>query len=105
MIQYLISKYIAENTNFKVLLSGDGSDEVANGYLENFSAPDLDKLHKHAIKRISEIHYYDVLRADRATSIHGLELRVPFLDVEFVDYYLKINIYEYIPLSIHNSFL
>ena len=89
--QYLVSKYIAENTNFKVVLSGDGSDEVTNGYLENFLAPDKEALHKHAIKRISEIHYYDVLRADRATSIHGLELRVPFLDVSFVDFYMSID--------------
>ena len=89
--QYLVSKYIADNTNFKVILSGDGSDEVTNGYLENFLAPDTEALHKHAVKRISEIHYYDVLRADRATSIHGLELRVPFLDVSFVDYYLSID--------------
>jgi len=89
--QYLVSKYIAENTNFKVILSGDGSDEVTNGYLENYMAPNLEELHKHAIKRLSEIHYYDVQRADRATSIHGLELRVPFLDVSFVDLYLNID--------------
>ncbi len=89
--QYLISKYIADNTDFKVVLSGDGSDEVTSGYLENFLAPNVDELHKHAIKRIDEIHYYDVLRADRATSLHGLELRVPFLDVEFINYYLNID--------------
>lgn len=89
--QYLVSKYIAENTNFKVVLSGDGSDEVTSGYLENFLAPNLEDLHSHAIDRIKNIHYYDVLRADRATSIHGLELRVPFLDVSFVDFYLQID--------------
>lgn len=85
--QYLISKYISENSDYKVILSGDGSDEVTSGYLENFMAPNLKELHEHSIKRISEIHYYDVLRADRATSIHGLELRVPFLDPEFVKLY------------------
>lgn len=89
--QYLISKYIAENTEFKVVLSGDGSDEVTSGYLDNFLAPSLDDLHNNAIDRIKNIHYYDVLRADRATSIHGLELRVPFLDVSFVDFYLQID--------------
>ena len=89
--QYLISKYISENTNFKVVLSGDGSDEVTSGYLENFLAPNLDQLQENAIDRVKNIHYYDVLRADRATSIHGLELRVPFLDVSFVDFYLKID--------------
>jgi asparagine synthase (glutamine-hydrolysing) len=89
--QYLVSKYIAENTDFKVVLSGDGSDEVTSGYLENFLAPSLEELHNHAIDRVKNIHFYDVLRADRATSIHGLELRVPFLDVSFVDFYLQID--------------
>ena len=89
--QYLVSKYIADNTDFKVVLSGDGSDEVTSGYLENYLAPSLAELHKHAIDRIKNIHYYDALRADRATSIHGLELRVPFLDVSFVDFYLQID--------------
>ena len=48
-------------------------------------------MHKNAIERIKNIHYYDVQRADRATSIHGLELRVPFLDVSFVNMYLNID--------------
>lgn len=89
--QYLVCKYIAEHTDYKVLLSGDGSDEVTSGYLENYMCPNLGELHMHAIRRLKEIHFYDVLRADRATSIHGLELRVPFLDKEFVENYLRIN--------------
>ncbi len=89
--QYLISKYISDNTNFKVVLSGDGSDEVTSGYLENYLAPNLNELQKNAVDRLKNIHYYDVLRADRATTIHGLELRVPFLDVSFIDFYLKLD--------------
>ena len=89
--QYLISKYISENTDFKVVLSGDGSDEVASGYIYNYLAPNLEDLHNEAIKRVEEIHLYDGLRADRATSIHGLELRVPFLESNFVDMYLSID--------------
>lgn len=89
--QYLVSKYISDNTDFKVVLSGDGSDEVTSGYLENFLAPNVKELHEHAVNRVKNIYYYDVLRADRATSIHGLELRVPFLDYSFVDYYLQID--------------
>ena len=89
--QYLISKYIAENTKYKVVLSGDGSDEVTSGYLYNFNAPSNEELHKEAVRRVKEIHLYDSLRADRATSMHGLELRVPFLDSDWLDYYLGIN--------------
>lgn len=89
--QYLISKYISENSDFKVVLSGDGSDEVASGYIYNYLAPSEEELHKEAVKRVKEIHLYDGLRADRATSIHGLELRVPFLDSDFVDLYLSID--------------
>ena len=89
--QYLIAKYISENTDYKVVLSGDGSDEVTSGYIYNYLAPNNEELHKEAVKRVKEIHLYDSLRADRATSIHGLELRVPFLDSDFVDLYLSID--------------
>lgn len=89
--QYLISKYISENTNYKVVLSGDGSDEVTSGYIYNYLAPSASELHNEAVKRVKEIHLYDGLRADRATSFHGLELRVPFLDTEFVNMYLSID--------------
>tara|TARA_B100000424_G_scaffold271660_1_gene275608 strand:+ start:2491 stop:4125 length:1635 start_codon:yes stop_codon:yes gene_type:complete len=90
--QYLVSKYIAENTDFKVVLSGDGSDEVTSGYLENFNAKSEIDVHNNVIDRIKNIHFFDVQRADRATSIHGLELRVPFLDVSFINIYLNIDI-------------
>ena len=89
--QYLVTKYISDNTNFKVVLSGDGSDEVCNGYLENYFASNENEIQENAIDRVKNIHFYDVLRADRATSCNGLELRVPFLDVNFVNYYLEIN--------------
>ena len=97
--QYLISKYIADNTDFKVILSGDGSDEVCGGYLENYLAPNLDEFKQNTFNRINNIYKYDVQRADRATSIHGLEIRVPFLDHEFVEYYLSIPATERMPIK------
>ena len=97
--QYLISKYIADNTDFKVILSGDGSDEVCGGYLENYLAPNLDEFKQNTFNRINNIYKYDVQRADRATSIHGLEIRVPFLDYEFVEYMLRIPAKERMPVK------
>jgi asparagine synthase (glutamine-hydrolysing) len=89
--QYLISKYISENTEFKVVYIGDGSDELTGGYKYFCNAPNSNELHKECVRLIKEIHLYDSLRADRAVSIHGLETRVPFLDSAFVDMYLSIN--------------
>lgn len=95
--QYLVSKYISENTNFKVVLSGDGSDEVLGGYLENYLAPNPEEFQNNVFERIKNIHKYDVQRGDRATSIHGLELRVPFLDHDFVETYLRAPVNKRMP--------
>jgi asparagine synthase (glutamine-hydrolysing) len=89
--QYLISKYIKDNTDNIVVYIGDGSDELTGGYKYFCNAPDSESLHKECVKLIKEIHLYDCLRADRAVSIHGLETRVPFLDSSFVDLYLSID--------------
>ena len=89
--QYLLAKWISENTNIKVLLNGDGSDELTSGYLYFFNSPGAQEAHLENIRLLKNIHYYDVLRVDRGISAHGLEARVPFLSHHFVDTYLSIS--------------
>ena len=100
--QYLISKYISQNTNIKVILNGDGADECQMGYLYFYKHPSLKDAQSEHFKLLNNIHYFDGLRVDRNISNWGLEARVPFLDYEFVKYYLnlppicKVPTYEYI---------
>jgi asparagine synthase (glutamine-hydrolysing) len=89
--QYLISKWISKNTDIKVLLIGDGSDELTAGYMYFHKAPTPEELHLENIRLLEDIHFYDVLRADRGVAENGLEARVPFLDHKFVNLYLSID--------------
>jgi len=89
--QYLVSKWIRENTDIKVLLIGDGSDELCSGYMYFHNAPTPEESHNENKKLLREIYLYDVLRADRGIASNGLEARVPFLDYRFVDYYMSID--------------
>jgi len=82
--QFLLSKYIKEHTNIKVIINGDGSDEVLGGYIFNYYAPDAESFHKSCLKYTKEIHMYDGRRLDRCLAYFGLEARVPFLDVNFI---------------------
>lgn len=86
---YLISKYIAENTDFKVVYNGDGSDEFGS-YLYFARAPSENEFHLEANRLLSEIRFFDLLRSDRSISNNGLESRVPFLDKDFAKYYASI---------------
>jgi asparagine synthase (glutamine-hydrolysing) len=88
---YLIGKWISENTDIKVVLIGDGSDELTSGYMYFFNAPSPLASHKENIRLIEDIHKYDVLRADRGVADNGLEARVPFLDKAFIRLYLSIE--------------
>lgn len=90
--QYLLAEWIKMNhPNIKVILIGDGSDELCSGYLYFHKSPSPDDSHNENIKLLKYIHCFDVLRADRGIASNGLESRVPFLDIDFVDYYLSIN--------------
>lgn len=88
--QYLVSKYISENTDCKVVLVGEGPDEVCSSYLFNWYAPDGDSLHECAEEYVQNIHMYDGRRADRCISRWGLEARVPLLDPQFISAYWEI---------------
>lgn len=88
---YLISKYIKNNTDIVVVYNGDGSDELG-GYIYLKNAPNDELFQKECHKLIRNIHSFDVLRSDRSISSNwGLEARTPFLDKEFVDFYMKID--------------
>ncbi|MBN2213074.1 MAG: asparagine synthase B [Bacteroidales bacterium] len=90
MGMYIVSKYISENTDIKVLMTGEISDEIF-GYKYTDFAPSPQEFQKEAVKRIREIYMYDVLRADRSISSNGLEARVPFGDLDFVEYVMSIR--------------
>ena len=87
---YLISKYIKENTDTTVIFSGEGSDEVCQGYIYFQKAPTAQEGHKESHQLLEDLYLYDVLRLDRSTAAHGLEVRVPFLDKYFTSYYLSL---------------
>jgi asparagine synthase (glutamine-hydrolysing) len=88
--QYLVSKYIGNNTDAKVVLVGEGPDEVCSSYLFNWNAPNEHELHKAAMEYVEKIHYFDSRRSDRCISRWGLEARVPLLDPEFIKAYWSI---------------
>ena len=87
---YLICKAIHLNTDIRVLLTGEISDELF-GYKYTDFAPSPKAFQDEAAKRIREIHMYDVLRADRCISVNSLEARVPFGDLDFVRYVMSID--------------
>ena len=87
---WLISKYIRNNSNAKVIFNGDGSDEVTGGYIYFNNAPNEYEFDKECRRLLEDIHLFDVLRSDRSISSHGLEPRTPFLDRNFVQTYLSI---------------
>lgn len=89
--QYLVSKYISENTDIKVVLVGEGPDEVCSSYLFNYYAPNSQALHEASVEYVKKIHLYDGRRVDRCTSRWGLECRIPFLDPEFIRAYWTID--------------
>ena len=90
MGMYLLCKAIHEQTDIRVLLTGEISDELF-GYKYTDFAPNAFEFQEESKKRIRELHMYDVLRADRCISVNSLEARVPFGDLDFVEYVMSID--------------
>ena len=90
MGMYLLCKAIHEQTDIRVLLTGEISDELF-GYKYTDFAPSAEAFQAESVKRVRELHMYDVLRADRCISVNSLEARVPFGDLDFVRYVMAID--------------
>ena len=90
MGMYLLCKDIHEQTDIRVLLTGEISDELF-GYKYTDFAPSAEAFQAESVKRVRELHMYDVLRADRCISVNSLEARVPFGDLDFVKYVMSVE--------------
>jgi len=88
---YLLSKYIKENTDVTVIYSGEGADEASGSYLYFHNSPNVESFKEETVRLMTDLSFYDVLRCDKSTAGAGLEVRVPFLDKDFLRYYMNID--------------
>ena len=88
---WLLAKYIRTHTNIKFVLSGEGSDEALMGYLYNHYAPDPKAAEAEAVRRVNQLYMYDCQRANLSMMAHGIETRVPFLDLKFLDFVMQLK--------------
>uniref|UniRef100_UPI001CB91D54 asparagine synthetase [glutamine-hydrolyzing]-like n=1 Tax=Erigeron canadensis TaxID=72917 RepID=UPI001CB91D54 len=87
---FLMSRKI-KSLGVKMVISGEGADEIFGGYLYFHKAPNKEEFHRETCRKIKAIHLYDCLRANKSTSAWGLEARVPFLDKKFIDVAMSID--------------
>jgi asparagine synthase (glutamine-hydrolysing) len=87
---YLMARVI-KSMGIKMVLSGEGSDELFGGYLYFHKAPNAREFHEETVRKLSKLHMYDCLRANKSLAAWGIEGRVPFLDKEFMDVAMRIN--------------
>lgn len=87
---YLMARVI-KSMGVKMVLSGEGADEIFGGYLYFHKAPNAKEFHEETVRKLSKLHMYDCLRANKSLAAWGIEGRVPFLDKEFMDVAMSIN--------------
>ncbi len=87
---YLMARVI-KSMGVKMVLSGEGADEIFGGYLYFHKAPNAQAFHEETVRKISKLHLYDCLRANKSLAAWGVEGRVPFLDKEFMDVAMRLN--------------
>lgn len=87
---YLLSRVI-KSMGVKMVLSGEGADEIFGGYLYFHKAPNAEEFHKETVRKLQKLHMYDCLRANKSLASWGVEGRVPFLDKEFMDIAMRLN--------------
>ena len=87
---FLMARYI-KAMGIKMVLPGEGSDELFGGYLYFHKAPNAKEFHEETVRKIDQLHLYDCLRANKSLAAWGVEGRVPFLDKEFVDIAMRLN--------------
>ena len=87
---YLLARVI-KSMGIKMVLSGEGADEIFGGYLYFHKAPDAKAFHDETVRKLSKLHMYDCLRANKSLAAWGVEGRVPFLDKEFLDVAMRLN--------------
>jgi asparagine synthase (glutamine-hydrolysing) len=87
---YLLARVI-KSMGVKMVLSGEGADEIFGGYLYFHKAPNAQAFHEETVRKLSKLHLYDCLRANKSLAAWGIEGRVPFLDKEFMDVAMRLN--------------
>lgn len=102
---YLLSKYIQKQTDVKIIFSGEGSDEASGSYLYFHNAPDEQCFQNECIRLLQDVHIFDALRGDKTTAGCGLEIRVPFFDKQFIEFYMSIDPQKKMPRDGHEKYL
>ena len=87
---YLMARVI-KSMGIKMVISGEGADEIFGGYLYFHKAPNAEEFHKETVRKLNKLHLYDCLRANKSLAAWGIEGRVPFLDKEFLDVAMTVN--------------